>query len=124
MKVELFFMFNLFVTSQAQTNDRILLGIDHAKQELQEALQDNGHNIVNGKDVIIKDTVTAIDVAESILFEIYTKDNIIKQRPYEIHHIDNYWVINGTLQKGFRGGTFLCIIDDRTGEVLKITHGK
>lgn len=124
MKYELFFVFTLFVTSQAQTNDRILLGIDHAKQELQEALQNNSHNLVNGKNIIIKDTLTAISVAEPILFGIYTKENIIKQRPYEIHHIDNYWVINGTLQTGFRGGTFVCIIDDRTGTILRITHSK
>ncbi|MFL9838816.1 NTF2 fold immunity protein [Flavobacterium sp. ST-75] len=124
MKYDLFFMFTLFITGQEQPDDRILLGIDHAKQELQEALNDNNHNVVNGKNIIIKDSITAIGVAEPILFGLYTKENIIKQHPYEIHHIDNYWVINGTLQTGFRGGTFLCIIDDRTGKILRITHGK
>lgn len=123
MKYTLYLLFLISLSCREQTDNGILLGIDHAKHELQEALQDNGHNLVNGKDIIIKDSVTAIGVAEPILFGIYTKENIIKQRPYEIHHIDNYWVINGILKYDV-GGTFLCIIDERTGEVLRITHGK
>ena len=123
MKYTLYLLFLISLSCREQSNDRIVLGIDHAKQELKQALQDKGHNVVNGKEIIIKDTVTAIGVAEPILFGIYTKENIIKQRPYEIHHIDNYWIINGIL-KYDAGGTFLCIIDDRTGTILRITHSK
>jgi len=68
--------------------------------------------------------LTAISVAEPILFSIYGKDNITKQRPYEIYFIDNYWVIAGTLPKGYLGGTFLIIIDSKDSEIIRITHGK
>ena len=63
-------------------------------------------------------------MAEYILFNIYGKDNIENQKPYETHLIENHWVISGTLQKGMKGGTFLIIIDARNSKVLKISHGK
>ena len=59
-----------------------------------------------------------------MLFSIYGKDNIIKQSPYEIYFIDNYWVIGGTLPKEYLGGTFLIIIDSRNCKIIRITHGK
>jgi len=82
------------------------------------------HNIIDNKTIIIKDSSTAINVAEPILFSIYGKNNITEQRPYEIYFIDNYWVLTGTLPKGSAGGTFLIIIDSRNSKVLRITHGK
>lgn len=107
-----------------QNNDRTHLGETHAQKELAIALKKQDHNIIDNKTVIIKDTVTAVNIAQPILFGIYGRDNITKQQPYEIYHIENYWVISGTLQKGDAGGTFLIIIDDRNGNILKITHGK
>ena len=102
-----------------------MLGKSYAEKELQSALTDKSqHNVINAKTVIIKDSVTAINVAEPILFSIYGKDNITKQRPYEIYFIDNYWLIGGTLPKESKGGTFLIIIDSRDCRIIKITHGK
>ena len=106
-------------------NDRTILGKSYAETELQSALVDkSGHNIMDNTTAIIKDSVTAINIAEPILFDIYGKDNITNQRPYEIYLIDNYWVISGTLSKNKDGGTFLIIIDSRDCKIIKITHGK
>jgi hypothetical protein len=74
--------------------------------------------------VVVKDSLTAIRVAETILFSIYSKDKIIRQQPYEIYSIDNYWIISGTLPQDSHGGTFLIIMDARDSRILKITHGK
>ena len=82
------------------------------------------HNIINPHAQLIKDTITALTIAETILFSIFDKTSILNQKPYEIHHITNYWVIFGTLPKEYIGGTFLLILDDRNAEVLTITHGK
>jgi hypothetical protein len=96
-----------------------------AENELELALSKNsGHNVINQKAILIKDTISAITIAETILFTIFDKTSILNQKPYEIHHINNYWVIFGTLPKGYKGGTFLIILDDRNAEVIKITHGK
>ena len=114
------------LTACGQTEaDRIILGKSHAEQELKSALTDKSqHNVIDNKTVIIKDSLTAINVAEPILFSIYGKDNITKQRPYETYFIDNYWLLKGTLPKGYIGGTFLIILNSSNGRIVKITHGK
>jgi hypothetical protein len=114
------------LTACGQTKgDRNILGKEYAKQELKSSLTDKSlHNVIDSKTVIIKDSLTAINIAEPILFSIYGKDNITKQRPYEIYFIDNYWLITGTLPSGWEGGTFLIIIDSRDSKVIRITHGK
>jgi hypothetical protein len=104
---------------------RTILGKSFAKQELKLALTDKPqYNVIDNKTVIIKDSLTAINIAEPILFSIYGKDNITNQRPYEIYFIDDYWVISGTLPKEYLGGTFSIIIDSRNCETIRITHGK
>lgn len=96
-----------------------------AEKELELALSKKSrHNVIDQKSIIIKDTLSAIIIAESILFNIYDKTSILEQKPYEIYHINNYWVISGTLPKDYKGGTFLIILDDRNSEIIKITHGK
>jgi hypothetical protein len=106
-------------------NDSLLSGKLYAQQELKLALNGkNQHNIIDNKTIVIKDSLTAIGVAEPILFGIYGKDQISKQRPYKIYFIDNYWIINGTLPTGYLGGVFLIIIDSRDSKIIRITHGK
>lgn len=92
----------------------------HAKSELESALIEN--EIL--PDKVISDSETAVEVAESILFELYGKENIVKQRPYDVNYIDNYYIINGTLPIYKMGGTFLIIINSKDGKVIKLTHGK
>lgn len=121
-----FTLFTFTLTACGQTKGgRTVLGKEYALQELKSSLTDKSkHNLIDNKTVIIKDSLTAINIAESILFSIYGKDNITKQRPYEIYFIDNYWLITGTLPSGWKGGTFLIIIDSRDSKVIRITHGK
>jgi ethanolamine ammonia-lyase small subunit len=105
--------------------DRLTLGKKFAEEELNSALTDTiKHNVINNSEVIVKDSLSATTIAETILFGIYGKTNITKQRPYEVHHINNFWVLTGTLPKGTLGGTFLIIIDDRNSQIIKIVHGK
>jgi len=122
----LLFVLTISFSACGQSNkDRIVLGKEYAKQELISVLNDkNQHNIIDNKTVLIKDSLTAINIAEPILFSIYGKNNIIKQRPYEAYFLDNFWVIKGSLPKGYKGGTFLIIIDSRNSQIKKITHGK
>jgi hypothetical protein len=106
-------------------NNRSVMGKSYAEKELKLALsKKTQHNVVDNKNAIIKDSSTAINVAEPILFGIYGKQNIESEKPYETYKIGNYWVIAGTLPEDALGGTFLIIIDARNSEVLKITHGK
>jgi len=106
-------------------SDRLILGKKYAEEELKSALSDTTkHNVIKPNTTIIKDSLTATTIAESVLFGIYGKANITKQKPYEIYHIENYWLLTGTLPKGWYGGTFLIILDDRNSQIIKLTHGK
>ncbi|RAR49698.1 YbbC/YhhH family protein [Flavobacterium lacus] len=78
-----------------------------------------------GTELILKDSTAAVEVAEVILFNIYGKKNIIKQRPYTILPVqDKYWVMEGSLPKNTKGGVFFIILDARNSKVLKVKHGK
>lgn len=106
-------------------NDRSSMGKSYAEKELKLALsKETQHNVIDNRSLLIKDSSTAIKVAEPILFGIYGKENIESEKPYETYLINNFWVITGTLPKESSGGTFLIIIDARNSKVLKITHGK
>ncbi len=106
-------------------NDRLILGRSHAKQELWDAQNHRYNpNVIDYKSAIIKDSLTAIKIAEPILFGIYGEKNITAQRPYEVYLIDNNWVLMGTISKHRRGGTFLIILDAMDSRVVKIIHGK
>lgn len=94
--------------------------LEYVKSELKNALLKN--EILPNK--VIYDSQTAIDVAEIILFKIYGEKKIITQRPYNINLINEYYIINGTLPKNMKGGTFLMIINSKDGKVIKLTHGR
>ncbi len=124
--LSLAFVFLLFNYSCGQdSKNRIALSKEAAEYQLKEVLANNKlHNIINSKDKIIKNQETLISVIEPILFDIYGKKNIEDQKPYGINDFGNYYVVNGTLDKNYIGGTFLIIIDKRNAQILKMTHGK
>lgn len=76
------------------------------------------------KEKEINDEVSAISVAEPILFSSYGKENILKQRPYKIGKVQNYWVIYGSHPKPQIAGVFEIIINSKTGRIVKVTHGE
>jgi hypothetical protein len=120
----IFFISSLNTFGQMK-NQRLFLGESHAREELKNTLSDKTlHNVLNHKEVIIKDSKSAINIAESIVFGIYSEQTIVDQKPYEAYLIDDYWVISGTLPKGIRGGTFMIIMDARDCKVIRITHGQ
>ena len=127
IKPTYFFIFltlTLTVSGQSK-NDKVILGKAHAEQELKLALTDKSqHNVIDNTTIIVKDTLTAINIIEPILFSIYGHDNIIKERPYEVYFIDKYWIVSGTLPKEYNGGTFLIILDSRNNRIVRLTHGK
>ncbi len=82
------------------------------------------HNVIDNKTILIKDNLTAIKIAEPILFNIYGEENISSQKPYRTELKDNTWIIKGNLKKGEIGGTFLIIIDATNAKIIRLTHSK
>jgi hypothetical protein len=66
----------------------------------------------------------AIAVTEPLLFSIYGKENIIRQRPYEVYLINGFWYLSGTLPQDMDGGTFELVVEAKNGRVVELTHGK
>ena len=64
----------------------------------------------------INDEVSAISVAEPILFSSYGKENILKQRPYKIGKVQNYWVIYGSHPKPQIGGVLKLLLIQKLDE--------
>ena len=93
------------------------------KETLKEINDSTLHNAI-GKDEIITDEKTAISIAEPLLFSVYGKENIVKQRPYKIGKVQNYWVVSGSLPKPQIGGVFEMIINSKNGEIIRLTHGE
>ncbi len=102
---------------------RLFLGKDVAKTELEEFINDSKSSISKGR-ILIADKEMLISIAEPILFEIYGKEDIIAERPYEIYLFDDYWFMRGTLPTNTKGGTFSIAINRKTCEVIGISHGK
>jgi hypothetical protein len=119
-----FLTLTLSVYGQSK-NDNDTLGAERARQNLISALTDTTqHNVINSKFIILDSEDKAINFAEKILFDIYGKKHIQNEKPYKVYNIDNYWVISGTLRKGWKGGTFLIIINSHDCKVVRLTHGK
>ena len=93
------------------------------KEELNGFLKDSNNNLLKG-EILIKDTQTLISIAEPILFNIYGKQSIIDERPYEVNLFGDYWIMSGTLKEGWIGGTFSFAINRKTCTVVGISHGK
>ena len=103
-------------------NGRTVMGEGNAKQVIRRTIENKNYKPFY--DTLIKDKETAIAIAETILFNIYGKKNIKRQRPYECYLIDGYWYVSGTLAKGGVGGVFEIIISSKDGGVIKLMHGK
>lgn len=118
-----FVLLNNYIVN-AQDN-RIYLGKKFAQKELDRVLGNEKKNRVYiWEDPLIDDEETAIKVVEPILFGKYGQKNIELQKPYEVHKIDQYYIISGTLPSGSIGGTFVIITDETNARVLEITHYK
>ena len=113
------------ISSSQNIKNRKKSQLIYANEELNAALNEkNRPNGIDNKTIIIKDSITALNIAEPILFGVYGKKKIIEQKPYQIIFTENHWIINGTLPEGYKGGTFLIIIDARNCKIVKLIHGK
>ena len=121
-------IFTLLILSSflvnGQTNN-VDSGHEFAKKELERVLtNEKKKRSYVRKNPLIKDDEMAIKVVEPILFGRYGQEVIELQKPYKVYKIDQYYVINGTLPKGYIGGVFVIIIDEKNARVLDITHYK
>jgi hypothetical protein len=109
------------VTSEIST-DHIFLGEKNAREQVNNAVKNEYQKYTF--DTLINNYVTAIAIAEPILFNTFGKEQILEERPYEVYLIDGYWYIAGTIPKGWKGGGFEIIFSALDGKIIKLTHYK
>jgi hypothetical protein len=105
------------------SSSKVFIGPEFARIELEGFLRDSTKNLLKGK-VLIGNNEKLISIAEPILFDIYGRQEILNERPYEIYIFGDYWIMMGTLSKGWKGGTFTIVINRITCEVIGISHGE
>ena len=87
---------------------RTMLGEQHARQKVLSIVKEAP--VEAFAKPLLPTKEVAIAVAESVLFNIYGKQHIVRERPYEAYLINGYWYISGTLPEGRMGGTFEIIM--------------
>lgn len=115
-------MFLLFISCQHESGNRFLMGEKKAREYLFKSMSDSTHSFRSNDQFLISDQETAVALAEVLLFKTYGENKIKSERPYEIHRIDNYWFIKGTLERGSDGGTFVTILDAKDGRIMRMFH--
>ena len=66
----------------------------------------------------------AFQIAEPILIQIYGKEKIESEKPFNINLEKDVWIIEGHLDKGLLGGVAYIEIQKRDGKILKVIHTK
>ncbi|OWP61463.1 hypothetical protein CDA63_19245 [Hymenobacter amundsenii] len=108
--------------SCGQKSSHSKLGEAHARQQVQRVISAAAQTPFYKPLLPTKAVATAM--MEPLLFSIYGKENIIRQRPYEVYLINGFWYLAGTLPEDMLGGTFELIVEAQNGRVVELTHGK
>ncbi|MEL6190439.1 MAG: NTF2 fold immunity protein [Bacteroidota bacterium] len=112
-----------FISLCSQDQNESLLT---AKKLLADYLQNSAIEsyITEKGDLHIIRRAQVLKVLKEKLYQTYGWWNINKQRPFQLHFIDGYWVIFGTLSRNKVGGVFEAIYDTREKQIVYMTHGK
>ena len=101
---------------------RTVLGEQHARQQVLATVQEAPAEAFAKPLLPTKEV--AVAAAEPVLFNIFGKQQIFRERPYEAYLINGYWYISGTLPEGYKGGAFEIIMEANNGRIVHLTHYK
>jgi hypothetical protein len=74
------------------------------------------------KNGLVPNQATAEGIAELVLFNVYGRQQIERQRPYKTVLESGVWTVRGTLGREFLGGTFLVRINQEDARIIQIYH--
>ena len=120
-----FFLFLVTHNARAQSSsERVILGKENAKQELQLAFSDSLTSKSYYLTEVIKDSTSTINAIEHFLFNKFGRSKTLEECPYEIYHFESYWVVSGTLPKGMEGGTFSFVLNETNNKIIRLKLGQ
>jgi hypothetical protein len=74
------------------------------------------------KEGYVPDAATAIKIAEAVWIPIYGEETLKNEKPFTAQLVNGVWIVQGTLQKGWDGGTAYAEISKETGRILNVIH--
>ncbi|RAJ00511.1 NTF2 fold immunity protein of polymorphic toxin system component [Chitinophaga skermanii] len=84
-----------------------------------------GNTQIIGPNDVIPNSITAEKIAETLFVTRFGKKVIEKQKPFKVTMKDStVCIVEGTLPKGYRGGTAYIELRKRDCLVLKLWHSK
>lgn len=76
------------------------------------------------KDGLVPTAEVAFQLSEYLLINLFGKETIEEQKPFSVNLENDIWLIEGTLEEGYKGGVAYIEIRKKNGEILKVTHSK
>lgn len=122
-------LFTIFLASCVNSNSKVFdnntVLTDSIFKIVETPINYSEFNNIYKEEGYVPNAEMAVSIAETILFNIYTKESIINQRPYNVYLQDNaIWCIEGVLPQNLEGGVFYIEISKDNGAVLKRLHTK
>jgi NTF2 fold immunity protein len=71
----------------------------------------------------VPDAETAMRIAEAVWLPLYGAA-VLEKRPWRARLENDVWVVEGSLPRVMPGGVPIAKISKRTGEILRVSHGK
>lgn len=75
------------------------------------------------KNGYVPDKQTAIKIAEAIWLPIYG-EGIYNKKPFVAKLQGEVWIVHGSLPSQMIGGVPVIELSKKTGEILRVSHGK
>jgi hypothetical protein len=76
------------------------------------------------KDGFVPDAKTAIKIAVAVWGPIYGEEHISSEQPFTAVLTNGVWLVDGSLPKGWAGGTVHAEISKDDGRILKVVHSQ
>jgi hypothetical protein len=84
---------------------------------------DQGEHNYRPEAGYVPDAETAMKIAEAVWLPIYG-ERVLEKKPWRAHLDSDVWVVEGSVPGVAPGGIPIARISKRTGEVLRVSHGK
>ena len=94
---------------------------------IDEKMSSDNYSDIKGylpKEGLVPTEEVAVQIAESVLSQIYGKEKIEGEKPFSIKLENDVWIIEGHLDDKLLGGVAYMEIRKYNGEILKVIHTK
>lgn len=131
----LFFILALFVMSCTSNTSKMREETQQSQQPeyvMNDSLSTDYYIDMKGYipvEGLVPTADVAVKIAECVLFEIYGKEKIEKEKPFSVNLRDGVWIIEGNIPDIKNGDITFCgqvymEIKKSNGEILKFLHTK